>query len=194
MDQMENQKAVPAKCWYTAMFLYAADETKGDPEKKIKEVYDQFREKQFPEKNGVREDFPLRNFGLTMMLAYGLLVFPKELLENDIDWSKFRFETKSCFSFDIDKNEAQKETEKFVREMRNAIAHANVRYLGGVDVDCKGGCEFWSVDPWTKSVKFKVKTSEKCFLKFLTEIGHFVINDNILPRHQQSIISGPFYR
>jgi hypothetical protein len=182
MDPRENQEAVPVMCWYNALFLYEADKAKVDPEKKIKEVYDQFREQY-----KVPENFPLRNFGLTMMLAYGLLVYPKEFLENKICWQRFGFKTKKCFEFVVDKTGAQNKTTQFVIGMRNAIAHANVRYLAGVPLDCKDGCEFWSVDLCTKSVNFKVKTSEKCFLEFLTEIGHFVINDIILPGYRQDI-------
>lgn len=138
--------------------------------------------------NNIKKDFPLSNFGFSMMLAYGIFVFPKEILGNSVDWSKCEFRPEDTFNFLIDEIGAQKRLPQFMRGMRNAISHANVQYLGGVPADQEDGCTFWSEEKEEackkKQVNFKVQVSSKGFLEFLDKVGKFIINEVLLPKYR----------
>jgi len=184
IDPRENRDAVPVLSWYTARYLMEAqNELAKSSDISVRELY-----QKVCTVNNIQKDFPLLNFGLSMMLAYGIFVFPKEVLGNSVDWSKCEFSPEDTFNFLIDETGAQKRLPQFIRGMRNAISHANVKYLGGVPADQENGCTFWSEKKEEASktmvVNFKVQTSSKGFLEFLDKVGKFLINEVLLPRYR----------
>ena len=164
---------LPHWIWYTAMFLYRADKARIDtPTKSIDEVYKEFLKDQgLDQKSG----FQLRNQGTSMMLAYGLLVLPRELwLRNDLPI--FEFSTKPEFNFIVDDVHAQNQHSQFIRCIRNSISHANVHIIAPAGTNQKDTFTFWNYNPREKKIDFKVSSSWKGFLMFLDEVAKYYIN------------------
>jgi len=186
MDQGEYQEAVPIISWYIAQFLMEADKELVKPSGiTVQRLYQNVCDSHQIQ-NGFPEGLPLFNFGVAMMLAYGIFVFPKEILGNSVDWSQCQFKPGDSFNFLVDEMGAENDFGQFIRGMRNSISHANVKYLGGFPVDRKDCCTFWSETNGTKVVNFKVQVSEKGFLKFLDTVAKFMINEVLLPQKRKA--------
>jgi len=169
-DDMPN---IPYWVWYTGRFLFYADRAlEVNPEKPIGEVYQQFL--QHEEGLSAESGFQLRNQGTTLMLAYGLLVLPRELWERD-GLPEFEFKTRDEFTFIIDTVGAQSNTRQFIRCMRNALSHANIKIIAPAQSSQENTFTFWNR---TRSgdIDFKVETSWSGLIEFIVEAGRYYIN------------------
>jgi hypothetical protein len=164
---------LPHWIWFTAMFLYRADKAREEtPTKSIEEVYNDFlRDQRLDQNSG----FQLRNQGTSMMLAYGLLVLPREIWDRD-DLPSFEFNTKTEFKFIIDDVHAQTQHSQFIRCMRNSISHANVNIIAPAETHQRDTFTFWNYNLRNQCVDFKVSSSWKGFLSFLDEVAKYYIN------------------
>lgn len=162
---------IPHWVWFTAMFLYRADNARSEtPQISIGELYSSFLADQ-----GLTSDsgFQLRNQGLTLMLAYGLLVIPMELWGRD-DLSQFPFNTRKNFMFLIDTVKARDSPQQFIRCMRNAISHCNIEIKAFASVDQCDAFTFWN-DRGQK-IDFKIQVSWKGLSEYLDEVGKYYVN------------------
>jgi len=142
---------IPRWCWYTGMFLYAADrERLQAPKKPIELVFQDFLQEQ-----GLSEDsgFQLRNQGLTLMMAYGLLVLPRALQQDS--QPIFAFQARDKFVFEIDDDETESHGGRFLRAMRNALSHSNISITVPSNTDDPNSWVFWDEKHGSGNVRLR---------------------------------------
>ena len=156
--------------WYTCNFVNAAEKARlSSPNKTISEVFAEFIEEN-PQLRQNRDRFTLVNQGLLIMTAYGICVIPRERFNGFADFH-YPLLSKSLFRVIEDKKNVMGERAKFLRKIRNAVAHVNINFLPNVSVDDLAGVEFWNRDK-KGDIDFRVTISVKGLLEFLNEIGH----------------------
>jgi len=157
--------------WYTTRFLRLIEEArKTQKDISVKELEKQYLEQLKKEGNIGNKDFPLFNPGYLMMLAYALLVIPKEIIgRNKLLYNDFSFSTKSMFQF-IRPKKYNSDPEDFLRKMRNAVSHGNFK----LEADNNSGSSLFTF--WNESNRkenFRVTTTNEGFWQFLDEIGKY---------------------
>jgi hypothetical protein len=160
-----NEREIVEWGYWTAKFLF---DTSGkihrdaEPEKSV------FGN--FLRDNGFAENttFVLDNQATILMVAYTLLVYPRELLE------QFNYETLSndlqqSFTFTIPAPSVTLDNETFTKRMRHAIAHANIELTLGESASFR----FWNI-PRNQDFNdrnFEVTVSKQNFVEFLARLG-----------------------
>lgn len=161
--------------WYTTRFLGIIEEARRSrTDKSIKELEKQYLEQLKKERSIKNKEFPLINPGYLMMLAYALLVLPKEIMKKKkLSANDFSFNTINLFKFIVPKNYNSKTHNKFLVKMRNAVSHGHFK----LEADQNSGSSlftFW--DEYNGKENFRVTITNEGFFQFLDEVGKYYSN------------------
>jgi hypothetical protein len=178
---MKNEIEIVKWIYFTGKFLNYFDNKKDI--NCVKKSLDLFLINEgFSSKN----TFHTFNQGTIMMLLYGLLVYPKELWTKYLDeekkdievvdavlFEKFDFKSIKSFNILIPNDQNIKKT-VFLRRMRNAIAHSQVR----LDIENNKFC-FWNQKKLKEEnvINFSVEIDKKGICEFINELSEFFINN-----------------
>jgi len=157
--------------WYTTRFLGLIEEARQtNRDDSVKDLEKQYLEQLKKEGNVGNQEFPLLNPGYLIMLAYALLVIPKEIMKkNQLSDKDFSFSTKKLFQFEIPKR-YNSGSHNFLRKMRNSVSHGHFKLEA--DQNTKSSLfTFW--DEYNGKENFRVTTSNEGFWKFLDEVGKY---------------------
>lgn len=157
--------------WYTTRFLALIEESRKDKrDTAVKDLEKQYLEQLKNEGNFGNQEFPILNPGYLMMLAYALLVIPKEIMKKEqLSDQDFPFSTKNVFKFIRPKN-YNSDSSNFLRKMRNSVSHGHFT----LEADQNNGSSlftFW--DEYNEKENFKVTTTNEGFWQFLDEVGKY---------------------
>ena len=159
---------LPRSAFLTGKFLdyFTYKFQRGD--ESARKVFEEFlNEMKFP----VETSFLPFSQGSDFMLAYGILVLPLGLWEDeksdlaDALNNHFQFESRKEFNVTI--GEENLSSFDFLTKLRHAIAHSNIL----VDID-KSKYEFWSIQG--KKEVFHTRVSASGFRHLLHELGSFI--------------------
>jgi len=163
----------------------AAEEARlSSPNKTISDVFSEFIEEN-PQLRENRDRFTLVNQGLLIMTAYGICVIPRERFNGFADFH-YPLRSKRLFRVIEDKKHVMDDRAKFLRRIRNAIAHVNIKFLPNVSVDDPSGVEFWDRVNEKTDIDFRVTISVRGLLEFLNEIGHQFADVYLRDHYHQS--------
>lgn len=106
-----------------------------------------------------------------MMIAYGICVFTRERFPLFAKKSDLPIESKKLFAVVFDEEKSMDNREQFLRRIRNAVAHMNIKFSQNVSIEDSIGVELWDAKK-NRPPNFRVTISVKNFMVFLNEIGH----------------------
>lgn len=110
-----------------------------------------------------------KNQGVVILLMYGLLVIPKEIWEKNS--TNFAFTTRDKFNIKLPVKTEEINTIKFLRLLRNSLAHANF------SIDASNATlTFWNKNS-NGNKNFEVEISCSNLGEFIVEVGKYYIND-----------------
>ncbi|WP_075591565.1 HEPN family nuclease [Labilibacter marinus] len=162
-----SREEIPVWTWYNGQFLFQFDEQlKTNPDMTISEFFSKFQTNQ-----GIQDlnFYHTKNQGTVILLMYGLMVIPKEIWE--MTSTKFAFTTRKNFTINLPANTEDIDTLKFLRLLRNSLAHANF----SIDVS-NARLTFWNNNK-NGNKNFEVEISYSDLGEFTAEVGKYYVNE-----------------
>jgi len=168
MTNLNDKNKIVSFCWLTGIFLAWLD---GKKSTLYRDCFDCFN---IPMNN--MDNFTYFNQGTTLMLCYGLLVYPQEFWKNYIDFKKMNdfvlnnYKKNILELFEVEKNEGNEKIniEILLRHLRNSISHSTIEinheYFKFIDINK------------TTKKKFVTKISQKDLGLFLHEMGSYFVS------------------
>jgi len=178
-----DQNQIPGWCFLSGQFLTQFEKNK--KKQHYNEVHNKFLNHIISEPK--LNDFNYTNPGVVLMLCYGLIVYPYELLEknsksdNDIINAQI-VQTAKDLDLEIDtandlfeefKIKRPCDASELLKLLRHAISHAHVR----VNIEeIPNTFTFWNVNPNTKKKDFETTISVENLSVLLTGVGKYFFN------------------
>jgi hypothetical protein len=163
----KSREEIPLWTWYNGQFMFQFEEQlQTNPSKTISEFFKDFRINQGLQ--GVNF-YHTKNQGTVILLMYGLMVIPREIWEKDK--TNFLFTTREKFTVKLPTDPARIDTLKFLRLLRNSLAHANF----SIDVGT-ARLTFWNYND-NGNKNFEVEISYTDIGEFTAEVGKYYINE-----------------
>jgi hypothetical protein len=162
----ESRKEIPLWTWYNGQFLFQFDEQlQKNPNKTIAEFFNDFRADQ-----GLLDVnfYHTKNQATVILLMYGLMVIPREIWEKDN--TNFPFTTREKFKINLPTDSDKLDTLKFLRNLRNSLAHANF----AIDINT-AKLTFWNNND-NGNKNFEVEISYRDLGEFTAEVGKYYAN------------------
>jgi hypothetical protein len=171
----DSREEIPVWTWYNGQLLFQFDEQLNkNPNKTISEFFADFRADQKLENVNF---YHTKNQGTVILLMYGLMVIPREIWEKQE--TSFPFETREKFTVNLPTSADNLDTLKFLRLLRNSLAHANF----SIDVT-SARLTFWNNND-NGNKNFEVEISYHDLGEFIVEVGKYYINDVIIKNLRQ---------
>ncbi len=162
----DSRHEIPQWTWYNGQFLFQFDEQlKKNPNLTISQFFTDFLKSQGLENLNI---YHTKNQGTVILLLYGLLVIPREIWEKTS--TNFQFTTRNKFSVKTPPTDSNLDTLKFLRLLRNSLAHANF----SIDIS-NAKLTFWNNYNGTKN--FEVEIGYGDLGEFLSEVGKYYVNE-----------------
>jgi len=163
----DSREEIPLWTWYNGQFLFQFDEhLSNNPNKTISEFFNDFRNNQ-----GLQDwnFYRTKNQGTVILLMYGLMVIPREIWEKTN--TNFPFTTREKFTIKLPVDNQKIDTLKFLRLLRNSLAHANF----AIDA-FTNRLTFWNNND-NGNKNFEVEISYGDLGEFTAEVGKYYINE-----------------
>lgn len=162
-----SREEIPVWTWYNGQLLFQFDEQlQKNPNKTISEFFNDFLVNQGLQNVNF---YHAKNQGTIILLMYGLMVIPREIWEREN--TSFPFVTREKFTINLPIDSDRLDTLKFLRLLRNSLAHANF----AIDVN-SSKLTFWNNND-NGNKNFEVEISYLDIGEFTAEVGKYYINE-----------------